>query len=128
MACFDTSAARSVEVALVNKTGHTLYWSDSGVSHGERKVTAPDTIKNDHTDRWMLESNGFMTGVEGWMNWNVGENASEGAVVKLEYNNPFSGSNKYNGYVTGDNADRYEVTKNGGSGDNAQITFTVWKR
>lgn len=123
---FNTSASRSIDITLVNKTDKVLHWSDSGLDHGERKVTAPDTIWPERKGRWMLESNGFMTGAEGWMNWRIDENGS--AVVKLEYNNPFTGSNGYSGWVAGDGSERYVVDREGGSGDNAKVVFTVRNR
>ncbi|KAM7187807.1 hypothetical protein V8F33_011022 [Rhypophila sp. PSN 637] len=123
---FHTSASRSIDITLVNKTDQLLVWDDSGLDHGERKVTAPDFIYPGQKGRWMLESDGFMTGAEGWMNWRIENNGD--AKVKLEYNNPFSGSNDYSQKVTGDGSDKYVVDREGGGGDNAKVVFTVRNR
>ena len=111
--------ARSIEVSLVNKTKSTLYWDDSGLDHGTRKTHAPDEIAPGAKGQWKLESNGFKTGVEGWMNWTVGKG---GPMLKLEYDNPYVGANSYSCKV---DSSKYTVERDGGKGDHADVVFTV---
>lgn len=121
-----TSAAeRSIDIIVVNNTNQTLIWDDSGLEHGERKVVAPDTIAPGAKGRWMLESCGIATGCEGWMHWQVGEG---GPMLKVNYDNPDAGSNEYNCWVHPKEDTRYEVSKSGGDGNNARISFTIKNR
>lgn len=120
-----TGAPYSIEIILVNTTDQTLIWDDSGLEHGTRKVVAPDFINAGAKGRWMLEQCGLMTGCEGWMHWKIGE---DGPMLKVNYNNPYVGSNEYNCWVHPKEDTRYEVSKSGGDGNNAKITFTVKNR
>ncbi|KAL5600609.1 hypothetical protein FOVSG1_008421 [Fusarium oxysporum f. sp. vasinfectum] len=114
-----SDAPRSVGITLVNNTNQTLYWDDSGLEHGRRKMTAPDDIAPRTKGRWMLESHGYLTGCEGWMNWRIG---SGGPKVKLEYDVPYAGSNEY-GYEV--ESSSYTIEKRGGSGNHANVVFVV---
>ncbi|KAF5249033.1 hypothetical protein FANTH_5626 [Fusarium anthophilum] len=116
-----SDAPRSVGITLVNNTSKTLYWDDSGLEHGKRKITAPDDIAPQKKGRWMLESDGYLTGCEGWMNWRVGEG---GPKLKLEYDIPYAGSNEY-GYEVEASDVGYTVEKRGGSGNRANVVFVI---
>lgn len=54
------------------------------------------------------------------MNWKIG---NDGPMVKLEYDNPYAGSNSYSNRVDPD--DKYAVERAGGGGDNARVVFKV---
>jgi len=124
---FSTSAARSVDVTLVNMTERVLRLDDSGVGHGDLRIAAPANILPGRKGRWMLESSGLMKGADGWTKWRiVDENGS--AVVKLEYESPWHGSNSFSGSVEGDDSESYLVGREGGSGDNARVFFTLRNR
>ncbi|KAF5980216.1 crystal et79 [Fusarium coicis] len=114
----DTSP-RKIAVSLVNNTQQTLTWVDSGVDHGTRDDHAPDTIGPRDTGKWSLKSAGFQTGCEGWMLWRIGGN---GPIVRLDYDNPYVGSNSYSCSVDSAN---YTVEREGGSGDHATVRFIV---
>jgi hypothetical protein len=88
----ETMAARKIKILFQNNTQQTLNWVDSGVEHGERSVVAPDQINPHDTGNWALESDGSMTGCEGWMTWRIGDN---GPTVTLEYSNPYARENSY---------------------------------
>ncbi|KAK4165579.1 hypothetical protein QBC43DRAFT_333454 [Cladorrhinum sp. PSN259] len=122
LATYESKAPRSVDIVLWNKTDKQLIWDDSGLEHGERKHTAPDFIEPGKHGRWMLESRGTMTGCEGWMHWQIGE---DGPMLKVNYDNPYVGSNEYNIWVHPKEETRYKVEKRGGDGNNATITFIV---
>ncbi|KAJ4251066.1 hypothetical protein NW762_011717 [Fusarium torreyae] len=110
---------RTIKASVLNKTTQNLNWVDSGVDHGVRDGHAPDVIKPQGEGKWSLKNDGVKTGCEGWMKWRIGDN---GPVVKLEYNNPFVGSNTYSCSV---DSDDYVVQREGGTGDKATVKFTV---
>ncbi|KAK3312107.1 hypothetical protein B0H66DRAFT_570082 [Apodospora peruviana] len=125
LAVQNTDAARSIDILLINNTDQTLIWDDSGLEHGKRRITAPDFIEPGKKGRWMLESSGIATGCEGWMHWKVGE---DGPMLKVNYDNPYYGSNEYNCWVHPKEDTRYEVSKSGGDGNTARIVFTAKNR
>lgn len=117
----NSAAERSIDITLVNEPESALIWTDSGLDYGKRKIVAPDSIAPGDKGRWMLESAGMATGCEGWMNWKIGEN---GPMVKLRYDNPWSGSNSYSNWVDPEDSP-YVVERTGGGGDNTQIIYNV---
>ncbi|CAG7565878.1 unnamed protein product [Fusarium equiseti] len=112
-------APRRTTVVLVNNTQQTLTWAGSGCDHGERYVPAPETIAPGASGTWALRSAGFQTGRERWIEWRVGDN---GPTVELKYNNPYYGSNSYSCSV---DSYSYDIGRDGGDGDYANVTFTL---
>ncbi|KAI1174437.1 hypothetical protein F4777DRAFT_384728 [Nemania sp. FL0916] len=112
-------ADRSVAVALRNQTNEELVWEDSGMDHGKRAKLAPDEIAPHSVGYWALESDGWKTGVEGWIEFKVG---SGGPTLELKYDNPYIGSNSYGQSV---DSNRYKVERSGGDGNNCKVIFTL---
>ncbi|KAF5570757.1 crystal et79 [Fusarium pseudoanthophilum] len=110
---------RKIAASLVNNTQQTLTWVDSGVDHGKRSDHAPDTIGPGDTGKWGIRSDGIQTGCEGWMEWRISD---DGPIVRLDYNNPYFGSNSYFCDV---NSAKYTVDWEGGKGDEATVKFIL---
>ncbi|KAK4163772.1 hypothetical protein QBC43DRAFT_335182 [Cladorrhinum sp. PSN259] len=121
----ESGCARSINIILINKSDQQLIWDDSGIDHGVRKVTAPDFIQPRAHGHWMLESNGMLTGCEGWMHWKVGQH---GPMLKVNYDNPYDGSNEHNCWVHPQENTLYKVEKTGGGGNHATVVFTFSNR
>ncbi|MEU3569932.1 Crystal protein ET79 [Kitasatospora sp. NPDC036755] len=115
------SAARSTYVALQNRTTNTMDRTSSSLSHGtwSENMLPPDHIFPKDNGSWQSESNGFMTGTEGRAVYNMYDVGN----VEIWWDNPYSGSNKYDCKVP----DGYTCSRDGGGGDNANVTFTVKK-
>lgn len=116
----DVSSSRSVEVKVANQTGEALTCGDVTLDGGEWASYPPDTIQPDQVARWRTQSNGFMTGTEGRATFTIG--ASQ-ATVKLWWNNPYVGSNGYSCTASAG----YKCSRDGGSGNDSSVTFTVRK-
>ncbi|KAK4158662.1 crystal et79 [Cladorrhinum sp. PSN259] len=116
---------RSIAIVLINNSDQQLIWDDSGLDHGKRSITAPDFINPRTHGHWMLESDGFLTGCEGWMHWKVGQ---DGPMLKVNYDNPYDGGNEYNCWVHPQENTLYKVEKTGGRGNKATIAFTFSNR
>ncbi|QGI66452.1 uncharacterized protein FFB20_02727 [Fusarium fujikuroi] len=114
-----TAAPRRIAVSLVNNTQQTLTWVDSGVDHGTRDAHEPDTIGPGGTGNWGLKSDGIQTGCEGWMKWSIGDN---GPIVRLNYDNPYVGSNSYSYSVE---SAQYTINRQGGTSDYATVKFIM---
>lgn len=67
--------------------------------------------------RWGSESDGFMTGTEGGLAYDI----SGGGTCSLSWNNPYVGHNSYGGNAT----PGFAVATNGSDGDNAVVTFIL---
>lgn len=118
-------AARSTHVRLHNGTGCTLTRTDFGLDHGiwSQGQEPPYQLGNTGDADFQSESNGFMTGTEGHVTFqtsNCEEGFRNGRTVRLHWDNPFSGSNKYD---TNGTDNTFRTTRDGGGGDNA---YTVW--
>ncbi|MFJ9690834.1 aegerolysin family protein [Kitasatospora sp. NPDC101183] len=117
------AAARSTHVILQNRTVSKLDRTSSSLKHGTwtENMLPPDAVFPMSNGAWQSESNGFMTGTEGKAVFN----ADGETTVEISWNNPYSGSNSYGCKVNTDKG--YRCYWNGGSGDNAYVTFTVEK-
>ncbi len=113
------SAARSTYVKLQNRTPSEMDRTSSSLSHGtwSENMLPPDAIYPMNDGVWESQSNGFMTGTQGTAVFNM---AAVGNVV-ISWDNPYSGSNSYGCTVPSG----YTCSRAGGSGDSANVTFTV---
>lgn len=114
-------AARSTQVTLNNTTPLNLFRTYANLDHGiwPNSVLPPENIEPQEASSWQAESDGFMTGVQGTVTYKLD---GVGDVV-ITWDNPFEGSNSY----TNSAPKGYEISHEGGSGDNAQVTFTLRK-
>jgi len=114
----DTMSAREVHIDVNNKTGHTLQLEDKTKLDGGRWRTSPTNVANDQIKTFVAESNGFMTGTEGTIYYSINGEAE----ISLYFDNPFAGSNKYDGHS---NKSQYEIITQGGSGNQSHVTYTI---
>jgi hypothetical protein len=114
-------ADRSTQVTLNNRTPLNLSRTYANLDHGiwTNNVLPPENIPPQEPSSWEAESDGFMTGVQGTVTYKL---EGVGDVV-ITWDNPFQGSNSY----TKSAPTGYEISLEGGSGDNAQVTFTLVK-
>lgn len=115
------SPSRSTNVTIINKLGYDLVLESSNVSHGiwTQGLNPPKLISANSQATFQAESAGFMTGDEGSVSYS---NPSVGT-FNFTFDNPFSGSNSY-----GETAPAgYVSIRSGGSGDNAEVTWTLRK-
>lgn len=120
-------ACRSVKCTLENKSDQgikfhhgKLQWGIWAKKPNSQVDASPPTtmIPAGGTATWESESDGVMTGTEGWaIFW-----AEDGTVVELDWNNPFCGKNTYHHKEGGK-----EKPTNGSAGSNSTVTFTFNK-
>ncbi|MFJ7593162.1 Crystal protein ET79 [Streptomyces sp. NPDC097617] len=112
-------AARSTQVTLNNSTGGLLARTDSGLSHGiwSDNQLPPVNIMPGQRGTWQSESDGFLTGTQGYATYQV----QGGGHVTVQWNNPYSGSNSYSCTAPAGRT----CTRTGGSGNNAAVAFTL---
>ncbi|MFJ8471138.1 aegerolysin family protein [Kitasatospora sp. NPDC094011] len=84
-------------------------WSDNQLPRGN--------IPPGRSGSWQSESDGFMTGTEGEVQYLL---AGAGNVT-VHWNNPYTGSNSYSCTAPA----HYTCSRTGGGGDNATVAFTV---
>jgi hypothetical protein len=118
-------ASRSVLVNFQNQTSQTLSRTSFGLEGGiwsngsNGQMVPPDQIPPQTNVAWQSESNGFMTGTQGYANYEIAGNASQ--TVNLGWDDPYSGSDSYTGTCT----PPYSLATSGGQGNNATVIFTL---
>ena len=130
------SAARSVSVTFRNQTKYTLHNRTYQVMSGIWTLHPPEYIYPGQEVYWRTESDGFMTGTSGNV-WYYIQGADAywsgcgcwySKYFTIEWNDPYVGSNSYK---LGGNAlgtgwwQGFHIAQSGGSGNNAQVTFTL---
>jgi hypothetical protein len=121
------AASRSVHIVLVNNTPFNLYRERGHLDHGVWASHTPEVI-GDYGE-WASESNGFLTGTEGWATYRIidFDNHLVGKVT-VRWDNPYAGSNSYSESVTPNgwtHSDGYSIGHFGGGGNNARVTFRL---
>lgn len=113
-------SARSTTVTLQNTTSDTLTLTNAHLDGGiwSQNQYPPATISGDSKGTWMSESDGFMTGTQGSVTYQLPE--SQGSIY-IEWDNPYVGGNSYKHTAPAG----FEINQSGGSGDNAVVTFTL---
>lgn len=109
-------AVRSVKITLVNETKESLKLNGDKILHGMWTTKPPRKIEPFETVEWQSESNGILTGTEGWVEYSVSDGSG---LAQFHWNNPYVGTNTYKhsaptGYLTHDS---------GGSGHRTSVTF-----
>ncbi len=112
-------AARSTQVTVKNKSSVDLARVEAGLAHGiwSKDSFPPETIVAGDTVSFQTESDGFMTGTEGKAKYYA---VSHG-IVALHWDNPYSGSNKYDVDVPSG----IHASTSGGGGNNAHWEVTI---
>ncbi|MEV8325908.1 hypothetical protein [Kitasatospora sp. NPDC056731] len=122
-------AARSTTVHLHNGTGCSLYRTGYALAHGiwTQGQEPPQILGNTGDATFQSESNGFLTGTEGWATFSTygcEEGWRNNNTVQLHWANPYAGSNSYDENGT---SSVFRTTRESGSGDNADVYWGVWK-
>jgi hypothetical protein len=129
-----SAAARSTHVIIQNETTKTLLFVRGHLDHGEVTKKPPSRIAPGATGELFAESNGFMTGTEGYVIYRVDGVPGE---AKFYWDNPFAGSNTASasgpaGFVAtyiGDKGNRtlafYEIHEAGSAGTNCNARFIL---
>lgn len=102
--------------------------ANTGLDHGIWTDKPPDFVGNDEVN-WGSESNGFLTGTAGFVTYTIPHPGSgDGLRLRLEWSDPFFGSNSYGATVTPQgqsDGSGFSVGFFGGGGDNALVTFVL---
>ena len=112
-------SARSATIKLQNKTKSKLSLTGAKLSHGvwSENQYPPESIEAGGSGTWESESDGFMTGTQGSASYHLVDSGT----VTVSWDNPYAGSNSYS-----DSAPKgFTISRTGGSGDNAVVTFTL---
>jgi hypothetical protein len=129
-------AARWTEVTFINKTQLNLRKVSDELAAGVWDNDRPPIQIGDRAI-WASESDGFLTGTEGRVTYDLETVVSDGATpvnvgqVRLHWNNPFSGSNSYHHSVTpqataSSTFGTFSVVHMGGHGADARVTFQLF--
>ncbi|SOB78787.1 hypothetical protein [Streptomyces sp. 1331.2] len=123
-------AARSTTVHLTNGSGCTLQRTDYSLAHGiwSPGMEPSPTVGNGWGAVFASESNGFLTGTEGTVTYRAydcEEGWRNGRTVVLHWANPYAGSNSYD--EAGTDLGAFRTTREGGTGNNADVSWGVWK-
>ncbi|WP_395844821.1 aegerolysin family protein [Cystobacter fuscus] len=114
-------ASRSVTVTFTNNTSQALVLANAALQGGtwSQNMYPPSQINPGQKVTWESESNGFATGTQGTVTYNVQNGAGQ---AMMSWNDPFSGSNAYTQSATGP----YRISPpSGGDGNNANVAFTL---
>ncbi|MFI8458043.1 hypothetical protein [Kitasatospora sp. NPDC085464] len=120
-------AARSTTVHLTNKTGCTLWRTNYSLAHGIWTQEPWMGLADGTEETFGSESNGFMTGTEGlvqYVSYDCQQSWRNGKYVQLHWANPYVGSNGYD--ENGTDGGVFAPVRQGGGGDNADVFWTVW--
>lgn len=120
-----STAARSVDVQVMNGTGCRLTRDGYYLAHGNWDVVPPETIAKYQWGTWSSESN-FMRGTEGWV-WYITTNCDQYLLnhrfVRIYWDNPYWGSNSYDTDCTDSLFPSLII---GGGGNNAVVDFLIY--
>jgi hypothetical protein len=117
------SAARSVSVTFRNQTAHPLEMTYSQVLSGIWTLQPKMYVSPGEEIYFGTASNGFMTGTSGTVRYDFTDICCYATYVTMTWNDPYVGSNSYK--VGGLLHGWFHVVQSGGSGNNAQVTFTL---
>jgi hypothetical protein len=117
-------AARSFTVRFRNETSNLLVRSDYGLDHGIWNSVPPEIIFPGASVSWQNDSNGFMTGAQGYVNYMIIENNTSSGKFQIWWDNPFVGTNR-SGAIPRQPAPGCVLVTEGGGGDNALLNVTL---
>ncbi|KLP22070.1 Uncharacterized protein LW94_6782 [Fusarium fujikuroi] len=96
--------ARATNITIVNNTSQDFHGGSGSLVH---------------VRRYGAESDGIMSGDEGWVNYK-----SAAGDMKFHFDNPFIGDNSYD--TTG--PDHFNISKSGGDGNECHVTWTITEK
>lgn len=114
-------AARSVNVVFINMTNYTLTLNGTTIPHGEWGTSPPYSVGCYSIAQFSSESDGFMTGTEASVTYDV-QSPPVGLSCSMNWDNPFAGGNSYAcASSTGLSIAAYGNT----SGDNSTVIYVL---
>ncbi len=111
-------AERSTKLNFKNSLQFTFIREEHDLSHGIWKNSPPSKI--DGSASWESESDGYMTGTEGYVKYSMVPNIILEHLY-LKWDNPYLGSNSYNSSCDAN----YEIINFNARGDNATVNFDL---
>ncbi|KAJ3537585.1 hypothetical protein NM208_g6247 [Fusarium decemcellulare] len=110
--------ARSTNITIINQTSLDLDLKSGILDHGTWSdgLGPVNTIFAQDQGTMEAESDGFMTGDEGELRY-----SSSAGTFHFTFDNPWNGSNSYDEKAPSG----YTITRSGGGGDNASVTWTI---
>ena len=111
-------AARSTSIVLHNHTTEDLTLTSTDLPHGAWTVPPPDGIGPGADGAWESESDGIATGTEGSAVYAIG---GQGDSVRIDWDNPFGGTNKY----TFNLSSGWAIYQSGWEGNNVSVEYTL---
>lgn len=115
------AAARSTRVRIKNNTEYTMTFVGLTATHGIISGQPTTQITAGTVGELFAESNGFMTGTEGWVKYRLEGFPGE---AKFHWDNPFLGSNSADGL----GPDGYAVDYIGNTSNHTTIFFSLHRR
>ncbi len=112
-------AARSTNVTFIDNTPFSLILAGSAVTDGEWVSRPPMSIASGGEGMWGTQNSSPLTGTAGNVTY---QSANPQITVFIEWSNPYIGDNNYNTSVT---PAGFSLKQEGGSGDNANVTFIL---
>ncbi|MDR3519113.1 MAG: hypothetical protein P4M00_25230 [Azospirillaceae bacterium] len=114
-------SARSTNVTLKNATTGLLVLTSSGLQHGVWNPAPPTIITPSGQGVWENDSDGFMTGDQGYVTYKLILGSASVGDVNFSWDNPYVGSNGYGESCPAG----YNISYTGGSGNNAVVVVTL---
>ncbi|KAF5603310.1 Crystal ET79 [Fusarium pseudocircinatum] len=111
--------ARSTSITIENHTSHDFVSGSGGLAHGEWNSNIPGVIPKGQSANIGAESNGFMTGDEGVVNYKCDKGD-----LAFNFDNPFIGSPSYGA----SGPDSFNISTRGGEEDQSHVTYTVTEK
>jgi len=116
-------SARSTGITIVNGSGYGMVLAASSLQHGVWNGGPVGSF--DHNIIRIVAGNhsdGFMTGAQGSLMYNVVDGGNIVGVINVGWDNPYAGNNSYSYSTTVPNG--YICREGGtGSGDDTMVTF-----
>ncbi|MFD8480540.1 hypothetical protein [Kitasatospora sp. NPDC059673] len=111
-------AARSVQITLHNHSDQDLTLTSNDLPGGEWTTQPPDNVGPQADTTWASESDGIATGTQGSAVYAIG---GDGSSLKIAWDNPFAGTNKY----ATDVSPGFALYQSGWSGDNVSVDYVL---
>jgi hypothetical protein len=132
----ELDGARSCVLIVENTTPHRLERIGDGHSHGGFAVTPSAVIPPRSVAIFGSQDKGFMTGCAGYVLYQVDDKQSEDSVLRIEWSNPFVGSNTADGFAWANGGKsphkasvHYHASKVCGAGDKkAEMRYSLLPR
>ncbi|MCC8379646.1 MULTISPECIES: aegerolysin family protein [unclassified Xenorhabdus] len=115
-------SARSADITIYNKTNKTLRISSMELFHGQWAHEPPYNIFSNSSGYFRSESNGFLTGTEGIVEYKFRDNSS---TFTIHWDIPYLWILS-NSYEINSSSASYKISREGGDhGNNVHVKITI---